>query len=196
MLDGNEPSLADDPDFSAAFSRVPAAHLGAVYVDLQSLGSLIELGMAEGMSVGAMPVDIESLLAQLPEDMVAYLAAAPDRLTLEAFITASDAMAALPVGESDLAALFPGDTQLYVETRELGAIVAGAARRAPGLDGRGDGRRDGSPRGHARRPAPADPRLRLRRRHRRRALSRTACGWASPPRSPTRLPQPSASSGS
>ena len=128
VLDGSEPSLAEDPGFSAAFSRVPTAHLGAVYLDLQSLGALIEMGMAEGMTTFGEPMDVESILAMLPEDMVAYLAAAPDRLTLEAFITASEMSSNLPVGESDLADLFPGDTQLYVETRELGS----AARRCPG----------------------------------------------------------------
>jgi hypothetical protein len=125
VLDGNAPGLADDPGFSTAFARVPAGHLVSVYVDLQSLGSLIELGMTQGMTVGSMPVDIESIMAQMPDDMVAYLAAEPDRLTLEAFITPSDATPAIPVGESDLAGLFPGDTQIYVEARELGAMFAG-----------------------------------------------------------------------
>jgi hypothetical protein len=130
VLDGDAPSLADDPDFSTAFSRVPAGHLGAVYLDVQSLGSLIEMGMAQGMTdgmeMGGMPMDMESLLAQLPEDMVAYLAAADDRMTLEAFITAPGMLSTLPVGESDLATLFPADTQLYVETRDLGSVLAGA----------------------------------------------------------------------
>jgi hypothetical protein len=133
VLDGSVPSLAADEGFSTAFARVPSGHLGAVYVDLQSLGSLIELGLAEGMSGGmtddmevfGSPMAIEDILAQLPDDMVAYLAAGEDRLTLEAFITASDAMAALPVGESALAGLFPTETQLYVETRDLGSIVGG-----------------------------------------------------------------------
>ena len=48
-------------------------------------------------------------------------------MTLEAFITPSRADARHGRGESDLAALFPADTQLYVETRELGSH----ARRAP-----------------------------------------------------------------
>jgi hypothetical protein len=130
VLDGSAPSLAEDPDFSAAFARVPAGHLGAVYLDIQSLGSLIEMGMAqgmtEGMEMGGMPMDLETLLTQLPTDMVAYLAAAPDRMTLEAFITTADGTPPLPVGESDLASLFPTDTQLYIETRELGSVLAGA----------------------------------------------------------------------
>jgi hypothetical protein len=48
------------------------------------------------------------------------------RLTLEAFITTADGTPQLPVGESDLATLFPADTQLYLETRELGSVLAGA----------------------------------------------------------------------
>jgi hypothetical protein len=123
---GNAPSLAEDPGFSAAFSRVPAGHLGAVYLDLQSLGSLIEMGMAEGMTAFGEPMDMEQLLAQLPEDMVAYLAAGEDRMTLEAFITAPGMLSSLPVGESELATLFPADTQIYVETRDLGSVLAGA----------------------------------------------------------------------
>jgi len=55
--------------------------------------------------------------------MVAYLAADTDRLTLEAFITPAAPMDMLAVGESELASLFPSDTQLYVETRELGALL-------------------------------------------------------------------------
>jgi hypothetical protein len=126
VLDGSAPSLADDPGFTAAFSRVPAAHLGALYLDIQSLGSLIEMGMAEDISAFGAPMDMEQLLAQLPEDMVAYLAAGEDRMTLEAFISAPGMLSTLPVGESDLATLFPADTQLYVETRDLGAVLAGA----------------------------------------------------------------------
>ena len=124
VLDGNAPSLAADPEFAASFAKVPAGHLGAVYVDLQAMGSLIEMGLAASGQTG-MALPIEDLMAQLPLDMVAYLAAAPDRMTLEAFITPSEATPSFPVGESDLASLFPGDTQVYVEIRELGALLAG-----------------------------------------------------------------------
>ena len=63
VLDGNEPSLAEDPGFSAAFSRVPTAHLGAVYLDLQSLGALIEMGMAQDAEAFGAPMDVEAILA-------------------------------------------------------------------------------------------------------------------------------------
>jgi hypothetical protein len=128
-LAGTNPSLADDPEFSTAFGRVPSAHLAAAYMDLQALTPLIEASMAQsGVMAFGMPVG--DLLAQLPIDMVAYLYAEPDRLSLEALITPSEAMAAIPVGDSDLAGVFPADTQLYVETRELGATLAGALTAA------------------------------------------------------------------
>jgi len=121
VLEGNAPSLADDPEFGAAFARVPSARLGAAYMDLQSFGSLIDLAgtMASGQAGMALPT--EGLLSQLPTSMVAYLAAENDRLTIEAFITPSEETMALPLGQSDLAAVFPADTQVYIETRELGA---------------------------------------------------------------------------
>jgi hypothetical protein len=39
-------------------------------------------------------------------------------------------MAALPLGESVLSNAFPADTQLYIETRDLGATIAGALTAA------------------------------------------------------------------
>jgi hypothetical protein len=122
-LEGAGPSLADDADFAAAFSRLPTARLGAAYMNLQSFGSFIDLaGMAAAGQTGvALPT--EDLGALLPKDMAAYLAAEGDRMTLEAFITPSDGTPALPVGESELAGLFPADTQLYIETRELGGTL-------------------------------------------------------------------------
>jgi hypothetical protein len=68
--------------------------------------------------------------------MVAYLVAEPDRLTLEALITPSEAMAAVPVGESVLSDVFPADTQLYLEARDLGTTIAGAV--TAGLSAAGD----------------------------------------------------------
>jgi hypothetical protein len=62
--------------------------------------------------------------------MVAYLFAEPDRLTLEALITPSEAMSGWTVGDSDLASVFPADTQLYIEARDLGAALAGAITAA------------------------------------------------------------------
>ncbi len=123
VLDGNAPSLADDPDFSTAFARVPAGHLGAVYVDLQSFGSLIDMaGMMAGSQTGV-DLPMGDLAALLPVDMVMYLAAEADRLNLEAIVTPAEGSVDLPLGESDLANLFPADTQLYVEAREMGTTV-------------------------------------------------------------------------
>lgn len=123
VLDGSTPSLADDQQFATAFARVPAGHLAAAYMNLQSFTGLIELaGMAAAGQMGT-GLPTEDLLAQLPTDMTAYLAAADDRMTFEAFITPADATMEFPVGESDLATVFPADTQLYVETRDLGTLL-------------------------------------------------------------------------
>lgn len=123
---GTAPSLAEDPEFTAAFSRVPAAHLGAAYLDLASFGPLIEMAGASAVGQTGIALDTEGLLALLPVNMVAYLATEPDRMTLEAFITPGEATPSLPLGESDLSLLFPSDTQVYVETRELGDTLEGA----------------------------------------------------------------------
>lgn len=123
VLDGTVGSLADDPGFSTAFGRVPSGHLGAAYVDVQSLGSLLDT--AGGMAAGETGVElpIADLAALLPADMVMYLAAEPDRLNMEVMVTPGEGTLTLPLGESELATLFPADTQLYVEARELGATV-------------------------------------------------------------------------
>ena len=67
--------------------------------------------------------------------------AEPDRLTLEAFITPSEAMSGLPVGESDLAGSFPADTQLYVEVRDLGATITNALTSITAMAGDESGAR-------------------------------------------------------
>jgi len=123
VLDGNALSLADDADFTAAFSRVPAARLGAVYVDLQAFGGLIDSAGSMASGQVGMELPLGDIAAMLPKDMVAYLAAENDRLTLEAFMTPGDMTPDVPVGESDLANVFPADTQLYIELRELGSMV-------------------------------------------------------------------------
>lgn len=126
ILDGSAPSLAANADFVSAFSRLPAGRLGAAYMNLQSFGSILD--MAGMMAAGQTGVDMPTadLAAMLPTDMSAYLAAADDRMTLEAFITPGEGTPAIAVGESELATLFPADTQLYIETRELGTTVENA----------------------------------------------------------------------
>lgn len=124
VLEGEAPSLAEDADFSKAWARVPAAHIVAAYMDFASLAPLMDMATQAAAGETGMTIDLEGLGEQLPTDMVAYLIAEGDRMTLEAFITPSEQTPAMAVGESDLAALFPTDTQLYVETRELGATLA------------------------------------------------------------------------
>jgi hypothetical protein len=122
VLEGASPSLADDPDFQTAIARVPPAHLAALYFDLASFGPLIE-GAIASTDMSAFGMSVEDMLGQLPLDMVAYLAAEADRATLEAFITPAPGSPAVSVGESELATLFPPDTQVYIETRALGATL-------------------------------------------------------------------------
>ena len=117
------PWLADDADFTTAWSRLPAARLGAAYMDFAPFASLIDLAsmMAEGQVGVAIPT--EDFAALMPIDMVASLAAENDRVTFEAIVTPGEQTPETPVGESDLALSFPADTQVYLETRELGAYV-------------------------------------------------------------------------
>lgn len=124
VLEGEAPSLAEDADFSKAWARVPGAHIVAAYMDFASLAPLMDMATQAAAGETGMTIDLEGLGEQLPTDMVAYLVAEDDRMTLEAFITPSEQTPAMAVGESDLAARFPADTQLYVETRELGATLA------------------------------------------------------------------------
>ena len=125
-LDGAGPSLADDPTFATAWGRLPDARLGAAYLDFAPFASLLDLavGMAEGQT--GMSVSTADIAAMLPDDMVASLVAEDDRLHFEVLVTPGGQTPALPVGESDLALSFPADTQVYLETRELGATVESA----------------------------------------------------------------------
>lgn len=122
-LDGTIPSLADSAEFTSAFSRVPPGHLGAAYLNLQSFSSFVDMAgmMAAGQSGMDMPT--ADLAALLPTDMVAYLAADGDRMTLQAYVTPGEGTPDVAVGDSVLATLFPADTQLYLETRELGTTI-------------------------------------------------------------------------
>jgi hypothetical protein len=55
--------------------------------------------------------------------MVAYLAVEDDRMTLQAYVTPGEGTPEIAVGDSDLATRFPAETQLYIETRELGSLL-------------------------------------------------------------------------
>lgn len=123
VLDGAAPGLADNEGFAAAWSRLPDARLGAAYVDFAPFASFLDMAMMMAEGETGMAVSADDLAALLPVDMVAALAAENDRLNLEVFVTPGEGMPDVAVGESDLALSFPGDTQLYLETRELGAYV-------------------------------------------------------------------------
>jgi hypothetical protein len=129
-LSGTVPSLADDPGFLSSWARVPTGHLVAAYMDLQALGPLVEMASAasgssvQGLSLDLGTLDLGSMMAQLPTDLVMYLAAEADRLTVQAYMTPAEGSPAMPLGESELAARFPADTQIYMETRELGSSLS------------------------------------------------------------------------
>ncbi len=123
VLEGKAPSLAEDPGFSAAWSRVPAGHVVAAYMDFESLGPLMDMATSAAEGQTGMDIDLSQVADQLPTDMVMYLAAEADRMTLEAYITAGEQTPSMALGESDLATRFPADTQIYLETRELGTTL-------------------------------------------------------------------------
>ena len=122
VLAGEAPSLAEQAGFSTAFARVPAGHLAAAYVDFASFRGLIEAAMAQGDPAMAEMMGA-GMLDQLPLDMSMHLVAGPDALTLQAYITPAPGSTTPGMGESDLAQRFPDSTQLFLETRELGAAL-------------------------------------------------------------------------
>ena len=121
VLDGAAPGLADEPDFATAWGRLPDARLGAAYVDFAPLTGLLDMAtmMAEGETGMSVPTD--DIMALLPNDMVASLAAESDRLNLEVLVTPGVPGAEARVHESDLALSFPADTQIYLEMRDVGS---------------------------------------------------------------------------
>lgn len=125
VLAGAEPSLADTDTFASAWARVPAGHVLAAYMDLQSFASFVDLAGVLAAGQTGMELPTADLMAQLPLDMVAYLAAESDRMTLQAYMTPGEGTPSIAVGDSELAMSFPADTQLYIETRELGSTLEG-----------------------------------------------------------------------
>jgi hypothetical protein len=121
-LAGEAPSLADQESYASAAARIPAGHLAGAYMDLTSFADLIGLGLAATGQAGTDAI-AQDLIEQLPQDMVAYIAAGPNTITVEAFITPSAQTQPMLVGETDLATQFPASTQLYIETRQLGAGI-------------------------------------------------------------------------
>jgi len=124
VLDGSAPGLVADESFKTAWSRLPSPRMGAAWMDLGSFGSLLD--MASGMAASQTGVAIPgNLMAMLPTGMTASLVSEDDRLNLDVLVTPGEQTPDLPVRESDLASSFPADTQVYLETRELGAAIKG-----------------------------------------------------------------------
>lgn len=123
VLDGNAPGLAENEAFVTAWSRLPTARVGAAWMDLTSLTGFVDLAgmMAEGQTGMALPT--ADLAGLLPKDLTASLVADTDRLTLDMMVTPGDDMPPEVLGDSDLSMSFPADTQVYLETRELGATI-------------------------------------------------------------------------
>ncbi len=123
VLDGAAPSLADNEAFAAAWARLPQARLVGAWMDLAPYATFLDFAamMAEGETGMALPT--QDLAAMLPVDLTASLVAENDRLTLEALVTPGEQTPSIPVGESDLAMSFPAETQVYIETREVGSAI-------------------------------------------------------------------------
>jgi hypothetical protein len=123
VLDGSAPGLADNEAFVTAWSRLPSARIGAAWMDLSSLTSFVGLAGMMAESETGMALPMEDLEGLLPKDMVASLVAESDRLTLDVMVTPGDDMPPEVLGVSLLSLAFPPDTQVYLETRELGASI-------------------------------------------------------------------------
>ena len=121
-LAGNNASLAQSENYAAAAARVPDGHLALAYMDLSSFGDLIALG-AQAAGPQAAGVLTQDLIDQLPTDMIAYLEAGESTMTIQAYITPGAATQPMLVGETDLATAFPAATQVFLETRQLGAGI-------------------------------------------------------------------------
>ena len=124
VLEGKAPSLAEDPGFSAAWARVPAGHVVAAYMDFESLGPLMDmatLGRRGPDRHGHRPLAGRRPAAHGHGHVPGRGGRPHDAGGLHHGRRA-DARA-WPLGESDLATRFPADTQLYLETRELGTTL-------------------------------------------------------------------------
>jgi hypothetical protein len=118
VLAGTTPSLATDPGYQAARATQPADDLGSFYIATASLQPFIEQWLSQQSGAGMLAGQVTNL----PAWIGGYAQVAGDHLAIGA--SAQLAVGTAPsVGETDLAAHFPADTLLYVETRDLGKTV-------------------------------------------------------------------------
>ncbi|MFN8518475.1 MAG: DUF3352 domain-containing protein [Chloroflexota bacterium] len=116
VLAGTAPGLAQDAGYAAAAQRIPANRLGAVYFALSTLRPFLEAQLT-GQPGAEAALD---MLDQLPAWVSGYAQASSDHLTL-AFDMQTPASLPVPsMRATDLAAHFPADTLVYLETRDLG----------------------------------------------------------------------------
>ena len=119
VLAGSVPSLATSADYQAAAGSQPADHLGSFFLSTAALKPLIEaqLGQQAG---GDMLV---AQLAQVPAWVGGYAQVAADHLTVAAGTQLAAGGIVPAVRETAIAAHFPADTLMFVETRDLGTTV-------------------------------------------------------------------------
>lgn len=111
-----QPALAESEAFAAQFNKLPAARLGAVYVDLRPLREQLQRAAAE-MGGGAPMLAID----QLPTTMVGSLRSEGDRMALDLRQVMGSTTLPLPgVRDSGLYGRVPSSTVVYYETHDLG----------------------------------------------------------------------------
>lgn len=110
---GAAPSLADATDFDAALRRVPADHLGSIYVDLRSLLGADEMEEVGGYRTVAVALVAEGAGVRLVGD-APFLGTSP--LTREAFALGSEV--------SSLADWMPADAQAEAIVFGVGPALA------------------------------------------------------------------------
>jgi hypothetical protein len=143
VLGGSEPSLADDPGFQSAIAAMPADRLGAFVVDADQLatvlGPLLEQQLASQPNMGSIVPQLDAALGMLPGTITGHITVEGDHLTARIDALAGDGMPALSVRETDLASRMPADTVLYLEARDLGAVLNGLlAQLKPLLSAQGN----------------------------------------------------------
>jgi hypothetical protein len=113
---GRAPGLATSEPFASSFGKLPVDRLGAFYLDVGSLGALLEPMTVEQPGLGA-------ALDQLPRSIVGSLRAESDRVTLESRIIPGPETPALTARSTTLAARMPAETSFYLETRDVGRTI-------------------------------------------------------------------------
>jgi len=138
LVNAGGPSLAQDPAYLETIASLPADRLGTFVVSTGMLreflpGAVEALMAGQGELEAATPQLLEAVAA-LPDHVAGVIRAETDHLSAR-IVTALPDGAALAVGSSDLAALAPADSVLYLEARDIGAALKAAIDQArPALE--------------------------------------------------------------